>query len=276
MLVWIIAAGPGFLGAGRFACCGPARAIRNRRFTILKVSPGDAAIRRNTDQMITAQLVGLQTQQVRLFARSHSATTWEQVMMEPQSAGSGFQFLFTALPEDLEYYVEAGALRSKHYNIRVVDLPSVKQIKVTYHFPAWTGLPNAIEDPGGDLRAVQGTSADLEITMDRPLRDGLLVRSTTSSCNWLPATQANVYKGTVQMDKDGLYHVAALDQGQQVRLSGDYFIEAREALAPEVHHRAPGPRLSLQPRRRSDHHRGGRCRIRLERYQPALLRQRRS
>ena len=38
----------------------------------------------------------------------------------------------------------------------------------------------------------------------------------------------NVYKGTVHMEKDGLYHVAALDQGQPVRLSNDFFIEAQQ------------------------------------------------
>src|SRR3989304_3178914 len=122
--------------------------------------------------------------------------------MESQAAGTGFQYLFTGLPEDLEYYVEAGALRSQRYNIRVVDLPAVKQIKVTYHFPAWTGLPNAVEEPGGDLRAVQGTAADLEITMDRPLRDGLLVLDNGQPLQLGAGTQNNVYHGTFRMDQD--------------------------------------------------------------------------
>jgi hypothetical protein len=239
VLVWIIAAGPGFLGAGASLLWTGTRDAETP-FYDLKVMPGDAAIRRNTDQVITAQLVGLQTQQVRLFARSRGASAWEQVKMEPQSGGTGFQFLFSALPDDLEYYVEAGALRSKHYNIRVVDLPAVKQIKVTYRFPAWTGLPPATEDPGGDLRAVQGTAADLEITMDRPLRDGILVLDDNKQVTLAPGSQGSVYKATVQMDKDGLYHVAALDQGQQVRLSGDYFIEARQAMAPEISIGRPG------------------------------------
>ncbi len=231
VLVWMIAAGPGYLGAGANLLWTGVHA-KEAPFYDLRVAPGNATIRRNTDQLITAQLVGLQPDQVRLFARYHSATKWEPVRMEPQSGGSGYQFLFTGLPEDLEYYVEAGALRSPHYNIHVLDLPGVKQIKVTYRFPSWTGLPNAVEDPGGDLRAVQGTAADLEITMDKPLKDGLLVIDDQQV--QLTPIQGNVYKGTVQIDKDGLYHVAALDQGQQVRLSGDYFIEARPAEPPEV------------------------------------------
>ena len=36
------------------------------------------------------------------------------------------------------------------------------------------------------------------------------------------------------MQKDGAYHVAALDQGQPVRLSEDYFIATDKANPPEV------------------------------------------
>lgn len=231
VLVWVITSGPGFLGAGASLLWTGAHE-KDAPFYDLRVAPGNVTIGRNTDQAITAQLVGLQPDQVRLYARYHSATKWEPVKMEPQVGGSAYQFLFTGVPEDIEYYVEAGAMRSPHYNIHVLDEPRVKQIKVTYRFPSWTGLPNAVEDPGGDLRAVSGTAADLEITMDRPLKDGLLVIDDKQV--QLSGGQGNIYKGAVQMDKDGLYHVATKDQGQEVRLSGDYFIEARAPEAPEV------------------------------------------
>ena len=44
----------------------------------------------------------------------------------------------------------------------------------------------------------------------------------------------NSYSGTVHLDKDGAYHIAALDQGQPVRLSEDFFINARKADAPDI------------------------------------------
>ena len=80
-------------------------------FYDIQVMPGDISVRRNADQMVTAQLIGLQTQNVRLYARYQSASKWEQVPMHPQPGGSGFQFVFAGLPESVEYYVEAGPLR---------------------------------------------------------------------------------------------------------------------------------------------------------------------
>ena len=165
---------------------------------------------------------------VRLYARYQSASKWDQVPMHPQAGASGFQFVFAGLPESVEYYVEAGPLRSRHFNIRVLDLPGVKNVRVTYRYPGWTHMQNVVEERGGDLRAVEGTQADLEVETDRPLRDGVLVLDDEQQIR-LSGGEGNIYKGTIPMEKDGVYHVAALDQGQPVRLSNDFFIEARKA-----------------------------------------------
>jgi hypothetical protein len=166
--------------------------------------------------------------------------------MRPQAGGSGFQFVFGGLPESVEYYVEAGPLDSKHFNIRVLDLPNVKNVRVTYRYPSWTHLQNVTEERGGDLRAVEGTDADLEIETDKPMRDGLLVLDDEKQVQ-LAGGQGNVYKGTVHMEKDGVYHVAALDQGQPVRLSNDFFIEARKAEPPNVIIARPGHDYRASP-----------------------------
>src|SRR3977135_4557631 len=94
-------------------------------------------------------------------------------------------------------------------------------------------MQNVVEERGGDLRAVEGTDADLEIETDRPMRDGVLVLDDEQQIR-LSGGQGNVYKGTIRIAKDGVYHVAALDQGQPVRLSNDFFIDARKADPPSV------------------------------------------
>jgi hypothetical protein len=238
LLVWMILAGPGYLGYGAARLWGRSSYGSTPLYEI-RVSPGDAAVRRNASQIVTAQIIGLQATQVRLYARYQSASKWEQATMQPQPGASGFQFVFAGLPEGVEYYVEAGALQSRHYNLRVVDLPSIKQIRVTYRFPAWTGLPNAVEEHGGDLRAVEGTEARLEVFTDRPLHDGVLVLDNKQELA-LNGGEGNLYKGTIGIEKDGMYHVAAVDQGQRIRLSDDFFIEARTANAPDVRITRPG------------------------------------
>jgi len=232
VLVWMIAARPGFMGYGAsLLWTGPRQDVPP--IYQIVVTPGDAAVRRNSDEMVTAQVKGLSTSKVNLFARYASASKWESVAMQPQMDGSGFQFLFAGLPENVEYYVQAGAATSKHFKFRVVDLPSVKSMQVTYHYPKWTGLQTVSEEQAGDLRALEGTDATLTVTMTAPLKDGMFALDDGQVVH-LTGGGGNVYHGTIHMEKDGAYHVAATDEGQQVRLSEDYFISTSKANPPEI------------------------------------------
>src|SRR5580692_12350017 len=218
ILIWMIAAGPGFLGYGAsLLWTGPHR--DKPALYDLRVVPGDAVVRRHADQLISALPTGLRSPTVKLYAHFQSSSKWEEITMQPQGAGSfggGYEFIFAGLPENVEYYVTAGAMTSKHYNIHVTDLPSVKQIRVTYHYPAWTGMPSETEERGGDLRAVAGTTAELEVSTDRPLPGGQIQLDSGEKIQ-LSGGQNNVYRGAVKMDKDGVYHVAGVEEGLPVR-----------------------------------------------------------
>jgi hypothetical protein len=248
ILLWMIAAGPGFLGYGAsLLWTGPHH--DKPALYDLRVTPGDAVVRRHADQMVSALPTGLRSPSVKVHARFQSSSKWEEIAMQPKAFGSfagGYEFLFAGLPENVEYYVTAGAMTSKHFNIRVTDLPSVKQIRVTYHYPAWTGLPPEVEERGGDLRAVIGTQAELEVSTDRPL-PGSQIQLDNGQQVKLTAGQNNVYHGTVKMDRDGVYHVAGVEQGQPVRVSEDFFIEARKASPPQISLARPGHDYHASP-----------------------------
>jgi len=107
ILLWVILAQPGYVGYGAALLWTGQKAAP---LYDIHVAPGDAALRRNTDELITAQLVGIQPGKVQLFAKYGSSTRWEPVEMQPQQGAPGFQFLFSSVPEDVEYYVIAGPL----------------------------------------------------------------------------------------------------------------------------------------------------------------------
>src|SRR5882757_3851479 len=248
MLAWMIAAGPGYLGYGAsLLWTGPKKNVAP--LYAITVTPGDVAVRRNSDQLITARVTGMRPEKVQIFAHYQSAGAWEPVTMQAQPDSGGlaaYQFVFAGLPENVEYYVAAGPLVSPHYKVRVVDLPSVKGIRVTYQYPKWTGMKPVTEEHSGDLRAIEGTDASLEVEMDRPLKDGQLTLDGGKTIQ-LASAEGYRYRGTIHLEKDGAYHVAATDQGQPVRLSEDYFIATDKARPPEVAISRPGGDYRASP-----------------------------
>ena len=248
VLVWTIAAGPGYLGYGAsLLWTGPKK--NAVPLYSIAVTPGDVAVRRNSDQLITAHVAGMKPEKVQLFAHYQSGAAWEPVAMQAQPDAGGiaaYQFLFAGLPENVEYYVTAGPLVSPHYKVRVVDLPAVKGIRVTYLYPKWTGMKAVTEEHSGDLRAIEGTDAAIEIEMDHPLKDGQLTLDDGKAIH-LGTGSGNKYQGTIHMQKDGAYHIAALDEGQPVRLSEDYFIATEKAMPPEIAISRPGGDYRASP-----------------------------
>ena len=245
VLLWV-GSGTGFLGYGTSLLWGGLPKGNVKPFYSIQVDPGNRTVRKRADQVVTAVLMGFSAPRVRFFGRYTSSSQWEQTDMRPQADGTGYQFLIAGVPESLEYYVEAGGVRSQTYKLNVVDLPSVKKIRVTYHYPDWTGMKDYVEDPGGDLRAVQGTVAEVVIETDKPLSNGALLLDDGSKIA-LRDAGATAVAARVPINKDGMYHLAATEGGEDVRLSEDYFIEAQKDNPPEIAITRPGHDFKASP-----------------------------
>ncbi|MDP3001255.1 MAG: hypothetical protein Q8N47_27480 [Bryobacterales bacterium] len=245
-LIWLVTSAPGFLGHGAALLWGATGRTGAEPFYEIVVQPGDATVRKGGNQTITAAVRGIEAMEAKVHARFNSASKWEETAMLPREGGAGFDFLFAGLSESAEYFVTAGRLTSKRFKLSVIELPSVKRIRVTYHYPGWLGIRNAVEQEGGDLRAVEGTEAEVAIQTDRPLTNGVLVLDGAKQLK-LEAGAGNWVRAKVPIQKDGLYHIAALDRGAPVRLSEDYFIEAQTEKPPTLVVRRPGRDAKVSP-----------------------------
>ena len=243
LLLWLGMRGPGYIGYGASLLWGVPKDDA-KAFYSISVQPGNQRVRRHSDQILSAHLNGFFSHQASVFVRYASATKWEEAMMRPQSDEAGFQFLLVGVPEDVEYYVVSNGIRSSTSKLTAVDLPQVTHLRVTYHFPRAYGRKDETEDPGGDLRAITGTVADLDIDTDKPLSSGSIVLDDGKRVE-LSGSGVN-HHASVTIEKDGSYHVAVLDEGQLVRLSDDYFIEARRDTPPTITIMRPNrdPRVS--------------------------------
>ena len=247
VLVWLMFWGPGVFGYGTSLLWGSyPKDTASKSFYSITVQPGNKTVRRKSDVVISAKLSGFLASKANVFVQYASSAKWEEAPMQPESGGPGFGFMLPALSEDAQYYVEAGGLRSTTFKLHTIDLPAVKNIRVSYNYPSWTGLVAMTEDPGGDLRAVEGTVAKLEVRTDKALSNAKIVFEDGKTVD-LASSSNNVTPATVTIEKDGSYHIAVVDHGELVRLTDDYFIEARKVGMPEVRITKPGRDAKVSP-----------------------------
>src|SRR5215471_5117960 len=108
VLLWLVLSGPGFLGYGAGLLWAGLPKGDTQPFYSIKVDPGNRTIRKRSDQLITATLIGFAAPKVRFFGKYTSSSQWEQAEMRTQAGGTAYEFLIAGVPESLEYYVEAG------------------------------------------------------------------------------------------------------------------------------------------------------------------------
>ena len=80
----------------------------------------------------------------------------------PAIRAGSFEAMLFHVEKETTYFVESNGVRSPTFSMAVLDLPTVDQLVLEYHFPAYTGLEPRMIDPGGDIAAIQGTEVRLE------------------------------------------------------------------------------------------------------------------
>jgi hypothetical protein len=150
------------------------------------------------------------------------------------------------LPDTVQYYVESNGVRSKTYNLTAIELPGIKKLRVTYNYPKWAGLKPAVEEPGGDLRAIEGTEASVAIETDKPLKSAVLILDNGERID-MQKGEGNWLAANVPIKTDGMYHIATVDKSEDIRLSDDYFIEAQKEQPPKVKIARPARDFKVNP-----------------------------
>ena len=239
VVVALIVAGPDFLRHGARALFAPWRSAQAAVPYTVRVAPGDTTIPRGGDLEVRATLGGFESEEVSLVATRGTGDP-ERIVMPRGADSSQFSIRLFDLDQQTEYYIEAGAVRSRVFRIAVADLPFVKQIDLEYRYPEYTRLsPHRVAD-GGDIAAVRATRVTLAITPTIATRGGRLVLDGKDTVQ-LAAADSGRLRGEITVSRSGFYKVELTDAaGRYIPASLDYAIDMLDDGSPSVSITKPG------------------------------------
>jgi hypothetical protein len=234
VLFILMAWGPAFLPYGFHLIYAPWAQASSDLPMRIGVVPGDIEILKGSDQEVEAQLVGFDASDVQLYVQPEAMETWNPLRMELKPAGGDFHYLLIDIRSPMHYYVEARGVRSETYAIRVVDLAKVKQIDLTYNFPAYTGMSSQHIENNGDIAALKGTEVDLKVQFDQPIRSAHLLFDNQEKLELSPSGSLD-FSGRFLLERSGSYVVQVEElNGKSHEGSYEYLVEVLEDAVPVI------------------------------------------
>ena len=133
----------------------PARAMN------IVIEPQQAVIARGSNLDVQAQVEGRlpRSMQIRLQRDGESEQTYDMEAREPGI----FRYTILQPQSSMSFQAVSGHHASEPGELKVVPDPAVGQLVLRYLFPEYTGLPEQVQEGGGDIQALAGTQVRLSM-----------------------------------------------------------------------------------------------------------------
>src|SRR5581483_5317608 len=236
----IVVLGPAYLRHGLSALLVISRSAEAASPYRIEVTPGSAKVPRGADQAVRAKIVGFTAKDAAVLMRKPGDAQYERVPLVPASDPNTFEGMLFHLDKSTEYIVESNGVRSPHFTLSVVDLPTVQQLDLEYRFPSYTLLPPRKIDNGGDVAAIRGTGVFLHVTPTMKTPSGRIVLNDGTS-EPLTAAADGTLTGNFSIKGQGFYKIELTGpHGEKVDASPQYTIDVIDDQMPTVRFEKPG------------------------------------
>jgi len=148
----------------------PARDIAPlTRTRILDLTPGDTEVAHGREVTLTAKFGGQVPRSAWVVFRN-PGTTWQKALMDSETGRPEFSFAWKEMREPLDYFVEAGDVRSATYKIRVRPRTAIRTRSAEIEPPSYTHIPASRSPEFSTLQNfVPGTRIAVRLEFNNPV-----------------------------------------------------------------------------------------------------------
>ncbi len=147
------------------------------------VFPGSVELIRGEPLRIVVNVDGEIPGSIKLYTQQNGKANLDSRDLENSENGS-FTFDLAGVNEPFDYYVQGRdndvsflgrTIESDIFSVTVIHRPMVRMLNVLLDHPAYSGIgSNFLEENIGDISAVKGTRARIELSLNKPVAEALL------------------------------------------------------------------------------------------------------
>ncbi len=140
--------------------------------TFISLEPGESVLLRGSPFVIRARAEGR-------IPKELSLSIWPEIgemkRMAMESEGNGrFIYRMASVQSSFRFQANYGGASSPIFDVRVVDPPDIRKIRLTLTPPDYTDLPEEVKEEG-HVEALKGTVVKLELLVTKGVVEGRLI-----------------------------------------------------------------------------------------------------
>ncbi|MDR0927681.1 MAG: hypothetical protein LBO69_07950 [Ignavibacteria bacterium] len=210
--------------------------FRLRNFTQSFIPPAPFTIKLETPEMtllrgakaeIIFSATGQAPDYILLKIKEETQNDFDEYKLKKDKDGM-YKYEIATVKQNCTFYGEAtwitSAIVTEIGNIKVIDRPFIRSLSGTLHFPAYAHLqPKDIDEQSADIAALSGSSANLSISTNKPLKNAYIVfEKTTIQIEDTSKNKADTFhiplkvsdnkaSGTLRINQNGYYYFVVED-----------------------------------------------------------------
>jgi hypothetical protein len=207
------------------------------KVSVVAPAPADMTVPQGDSEPVIVDIAGQRVNKAVLETFTKSGG--REVVQMSATGADRFTASVQVGREDVEYRIRAGDAITRKFKLRAAARPHAVRFHKTYTFPAYTQLaPKMAVEESGDLAAIEGTEAEVQIETDQPVKVAELRLEQGKANTAIPLTPAanGRLAAKVPMHGSGIYrvHLVAAETGFENKFSPEYEVRAEPDLVPLV------------------------------------------
>lgn len=214
---------------------GPRGAILTRLLGGVEVSPGSQMVEKGSMLSIMAKFPEPVPSEARLIVQPNAGPA-QSLPMDRPLADPVFGAVIPEVNDDFKYHVEYRGKRTAEYQVTVFEYPRLNRADAHLKFPEFTGLGEKKIDDTRRVSAVEGTTVDLRLQLNKDVKSAAFVKKGSEPLPLIRDKQfSNVYHVKIDLKESQKLTLALKDaDGRTNKLLSEFTLEALPNKEPEL------------------------------------------